>query len=75
MRTVEKIAKFELYHIDRRTSLAPQLEKWIREFVLKHRNKPANIVWNPGTYRKAKDDESLEIDNTVPKGFVKMIVR
>ena len=75
MKTLSKVENFELWKVDRRASFEPQLKHWLEIFALKHRTKPSRIVWNPGNYRKADSDSAPEVDETVPKGYVKMVVR
>ena len=73
MKTIERTQDFELRKLDRRAPLAPQLSQWRKEFAMKYRRAPRKIVWNPGGYRKAADDPELEVDTTVPKGFVRLV--
>jgi hypothetical protein len=57
----------ELYALDRRAGIEPQLEEMRRRFHMKHKTKPTDECWNPKGYRFECD---LRVDPTIPPGTV-----
>lgn len=60
------LSKGELFSLDRRAPLDPQVAQAIKRFNTKHRCAPADIRWNPGSYKDADATTQLAVDRSIP---------